>query len=433
MPHLTLTRRSALAILAAAPAWARSRADEQFLEDLSHRAFLFFWERTSPRTGLVLDRAKNSDAPDERRVASSAATGFGLTALCIAAQRRWMDPSQCRQRALAALRHYAEVAAHEHGWFYHFIDLETGARVWHCEISSIDTALLLAGVLTVSQYFKDPEVVRLAGEIYRRVDFQWMLNGHSHLLAHGWKPESGFLANRWDHYCELGILYLLAIGSPSTPIDPASWYAWKRPRMTYAGYNFVSAADPLFVHQYAHAWIDFRRRREAFGERTDWFENSVLATRAHRAFCIDLGKKEFAGCYGENLWGITASDSARGYVAWGGPPANPAIDGSLVPGAAAGSLMFTPELSLAALRAIKDRFGSRIWHRYGFSNAFHPLNGWTAPDVIGIDLGIALLSAENLRNAFVWRLFMQNDSITQALRLTHLGKPNASLKAGALK
>ena len=343
-----------------------------------------------------------------------------------------MDPSQCRQRALAALRHYAEVAAHEHGWFYHFIDLETGAPVWHCEISSIDTALLLAGVLTVSQYFKDPEVVRLAGEIYRRVNFHWMLNGHSHLLAHGWKPESGFLANRWDHYCELGILYLLAIGSPYTPIDPASWYAWKRPRMTYAGTTLYPPPTPSLS-------TSTRTPGSIFGaaakhRRTHGLVSiPVLATRAHRAFCIDLGKKEFAGCYGKNLWGITASDSARGYVAWGGPPANPAIDGSLVPGAAAGSLMFTPELSLAALRAIKDRFGSRIWHRYGFSNAFHPLNGWTAPDVIGIDLGIALLSAENLRNAFVWRLFMQNDSITQALRLTHLGKPNASLKAGALK
>jgi hypothetical protein len=313
------------------------------------------------------------------------------------------------------LRFYAEKAVHQRGWFYHFVDATTGERVWKSEISSIDTALLLAGVLAAREYFQDSEIARLADDIYRRVDFQWMLNGHEALLSHGWRPEQGFLPNRWDHYCELMILYLLAIGSTTSPIPSESWYEWKRPAMTYADRTFISGADPLFVHQYSHAWVDFRNRRESRGPRTDWFKNSVDATIAHRKFCVHLGKTEFPGCYSENLWGITASDSAKGYVAWGGPPRNKAIDGSIVPCAAGGSLMFTPKLCVAALRAMKDRFANRIWNRYGFCDAFHPLNGWTAPDVIGIDLGITMISAENARTGSVWRWFMSNRSIDKAL------------------
>src|SRR6266571_3698985 len=153
---------------------------------------------------------------------------------------------------------------HQNGWFFHFVNLRTGAREWQSELSSIDTALLLGGVLTVRRCFEDdPGVVRAADTIYRRVDFQWMLAGHPGVLSHGWKPESGFLQGRWDHYCELMILYLLGIGSPTHPLPAASWRAWSRPVMTFQGYTFVSAGDPLFVHQYSHAWVDFRGRRES--------------------------------------------------------------------------------------------------------------------------------------------------------------------------
>ena len=412
------TRRQMLSLLAAAPALESgplSRDDDEFLEDLSKRAFLYFWERASSETGLVLDRARNQEGEEKRNVASSAATGFGLTALCIAAQRRWMPREVLRARALATLRFYAETSVHEHGWFYHFVDASTGRRAWNCELSSIDTALLLAGVLTAREYFRDPEITRLADAIYRRVDFRWMLNGHETFLALGWYPEKGFIPNRWDHSCELMILYLLAIGSPSTPIPPDSWYAWRRPVMTYSGRKYVSDAAPLFVVQYSHAWLDFRKRRESRGLRTDWFLNSVEATMAHRQFCIDLAKTSFPDCYSEDLWGITASDSAKGYVAWGGPPLHKSIDGSIVPCAAGGSLMFTPQLCVKALRAMKDKFGSRIWNRYGFCDAFHPLNGWVDLDVIGIDLGITLISAENARTGGVWRWFMRNQAIAGAL------------------
>lgn len=409
------TRREALAALAAPcmerPAPAGRAA---FLDELQRRALLYFWENSSPRTGLVLDRARTGGG-ETRTVASSAATGFGLTAFCIGAARGWMDPKALRQRAVAALRHYAGQAPHEHGWFYHFVDSGSGARVWDCEISSIDTALLLAGVLTARQYFADDEVRALADAIYDRVDFRWMLNGHPALLSHGWKPESGFLANRWDSYCELQILYALGLASRTSPLPDASWRAWKRPWMEYGGYRYVSGADPLFVHQYSQAWLDLRGRKERGGAGIDWFENSRTATRAHRAFCIELGKTGFPGCYSEDLWGITASDSRNGYVAWGGPPLHPAVDGSVVPCAAGGSLMFEPALCLRALETMRARFGSRIWGRYGFADAFHPVDGWTNPDVIGIDVGITMLSAEDARTGAVWGWFMSFEPVREAM------------------
>ena len=415
---LAPTRRAFLST-AAIPLLARSStpltpAEDAFLEDLSRRAFLFFWERASSKTGLVLDRALNSDKPDPRRVSSSAATGFGLTALCIAAERGWKPRAEARERALAILRFYAEQSPHEHGWFYHFVDLDTGARLWKCELSSIDTTLLLAGVLTAREYFGDDQIKRYANAIYSRIDWRWMLNGDPHLLSMGWHPESGFIDGRWKEYCELMILYILGIGSPTTPLPAASWQAWSRPKITYAGQTYISGAPSLFTHQYSQAWIDFRGHRERTGLQTDWFENSRAATIAHRQFCIDLGKREFPGCYSGDQWGITASDSAKGYVAWGGPPRDNRIDGSLVPCAAGGSLMFEPKLCVRALLAMKERFGERIWNRYGFTDAFHPLNGWTNPDVIGIDVGITLLAAENARTGKVWSWFMRSPEVRKA-------------------
>jgi hypothetical protein len=400
-----------------APPRSIARDDEAFLEDLSRRTFMFFWEQADPSTGIVRDRSKTDGQPSSEQakdIGSIASVGFGLSGMCSAADRAWVPRAQVIDRTRATLRFFGERMPQEHGWFFHFVNLRTGAREWQSELSSIDTALLLAGVLTVRRCFSDdPEIVRLADGIYRRVDFQWMLAGDPAVLSHGWKPESGFLPGRWDHYCELMILYLLGIGSPTHPIPAASWRAWSRPGMTFQQYTYVSWADPLFVHQYSHAWVDFRGRREQQSPHIDWFENSVTATRAHKAFCLSLST-EFPG-YTENVWGITASDSRKGYVAWGGPPRNPAIDGSVVPAAAAGSLMFTPDISLPALREMHRRFGDRIYGRYGFADAFHPTDGWVNPDVIGIDLGITLLSAENLRSGKVWTWFMKNPEIVQAL------------------
>ena len=406
-----------------------SAQDEAFIEDLSRRSFQYFWEQANPQTGLVPDRARMDGSPldeNHRNVASIAATGFGLTSLCIAAERKWINPDQARERARNTLLFFANKAFNQRGWFYHWLDSQTGERRWQSEVSSIDTALLLGGVLTVRQCFReDLEIYRLATRIYERVDFRWMLNGHPLLLSHGWKPETGFLRSRWDTYSEDLILYLLAIGSPTRPITPRSWYALWRDRYRYEGFKyFTSIGVPLFMHQYSHAWVDFRNRREMGGDRIDYFENSINATLAHRAFCINL-RHEFPA-YGENIWGITASDSAKGYLAWGGPPRDPAIDGTVVPCAAGGSLMFTPEISVAALRAMREKYGDRIYGKYGFVDAFNPNNGWVNPDVIGIDVGIILLSAENMRTGNLWRWFMANREIPQAMQKVGLLRYNKS-------
>jgi hypothetical protein len=399
--------------------------DELFLQDLQHRSFNYFWEQADPQTGLVPDRARMDGSAldeDHRDVTSIAATGFGLTALCIGADRGWINRSQARERARNTLRFFANRALHEHGWFYHWLDAKSGARRWQSEVSSIDTALLLAGVLTIRQYFQDDrEIVALATKIYERIDFRWMLSGHQLLLSHGWKPETGFLKPRWDTYSEDTILYLPAIGSPTHPISPAAWSALWRDRYRYQGYAyFTTIGVPLFMHQYAHAWIDYRNRRESRGDRIDYFDNSIKATLAHRAFCINLAH-DFPA-YGPNIWGITASDSARGYLAWGGPPRGPEIDGTVVPSAAGGSLMFTPELSVAALRAMHDKYGDRVYGKYGFVDAFNPNTGWVDTDVIGINTGIILLSAENSRSGKVWKWFMHNREIPRAMGLIGLAR-----------
>jgi hypothetical protein len=394
-----------------------SAADDALVEDLSRRSFLFFWEQADPTTGIVRDRARTNGSPvdgDARDVGSIAAVGFGLSGLCIAAERGWVPRAAAVERTRRTLRFFAERIEQQRGWFYHFINLRTGAREWKSELSSIDTALLLAGVLTVGQCFAgETEIGRLADAIYRRVDFKWMLAGDPLVLAHGWTPEAGFLKARWDHYCELMILYLLAIGSPTHAIPAESWRAWRRPTLTFESYSYVGGPPPLFVHQYAHAWVDFRGWREGEPPHIEWWENSIAATRAHRAFCLSLSK-EFPG-YTEHIWGITASDSRKGYVAWGGPPRHPSIDGTVVPAAAAGSLMFVPDITIPAIGEMRRRFGDRIYGRYGFADAFHPSDGWVNPDVIGIDLGITLLSAENLRSGRIWTWFMRNQEIPAAM------------------
>jgi hypothetical protein len=409
---------------ARAPHPSVSAEDDALLEDLSKRSFLFFWEQADQTTGIVRDRARTDGTPvsgTARDVGSIASVGFGLTGLCIAAQRGWVPRTAAVDRARTTLRFFARRMENQRGWYYHFVNLRTGAREWASELSSIDTALLIAGVLTVRQCFSgEAEIAGLADWIYRRVDFRWMLADDPLLLSHGWKPETGFLESRWDHYCELTILYLLAVASPTHAIPAASWRAWHRPTIRFEGHSFIGGPPPLFVHQFSHAWVDFRGWREREPPHTDWWANSVEATRAHKAFCLQLGG-EFPG-YTEHVWGITSSDSRRGYVAWGGPPRHEAIDGTVVPCAAAGSLMLAPDITLPAVRELRRRFGDRIYGRYGFADAFHPLDGWVNPDVIGIDLGITLLSAENLRSGRVWDLFMRNAEIPAAMERVGLAR-----------
>lgn len=400
------------------PATKISKADDKFLEDLSRRTFQYFWDHTDLKNGLTLDRTTTNGKPkimsNGQKMASSAATGFALTGFCIAADRKWVKKKEAIERAKITLRFYADKSFQDHGWFYHFTNQETGERFRQTEISTIDTALLLGGVLSVKQCFKDDkEIARLADKIYDRIDFPYMLAGDKFLLSHGSRPESGFIKNRWARFSEHQIIYILGIASRTNPLPIESWFAWERNPVEYGEYKWFSGGAPLFVHQFPQAWLDLRNRKDSREPFVNYYENSVIATKAHRDFCISL-KNEFPA-YSENMWGITASDSQRGYLAWGGPPRHPRIDGTVVPCAAAGSLMFTPKLSLAALKEMKAKYGDKIYGKYGFADAFNPNNGWVNPDVIGIDLGITLLSAENLRSGKPWFWFMQNKEIVEAL------------------
>jgi len=378
-----------------------SPEDDQFLDELEKRAFQFFWEQSGPQSGLVRDRAHVSG--NETSVAASiAATGFGLTAICVADRRGYVSHEDARGRVLAALRFLWKKMPTHRGFFYHFADINTGERVWDSEVSSVDTAILLCGVLSCRHHFEEhSEISLLAYEIFNRVDWTWLSEDTS-LLPHGWTPEGGFLPYRWDYYSEMMMIYLLGLGSFTHPLPVDVWKAWKRLHFEFEGLSYIGSFAPLFVHQYSQAWFDFRNQRDDYA---DYFQNSTFATEAHRRFCLELAK-DFPD-YSEDLWGISASDSQQGYVIWGGPPMLGPIDGTIVPSAAAGSLPFLPQPVLRVLRNIRDHYGN-AWSRYGFVNAFNPLKNWYDTDVIGIDTGITILMAENLRSGFVWEIFMKN-------------------------
>lgn len=385
-------------------AWTIDPNEEAFVAEIEHRAILFFAEQTDPVTGLTHDRAPADGAKGNRLPASIAATGFALSGWCVADARGWLPAGEALERTKKTLRFVAEHAAHEHGWIYHFLDAKTGARAWQCEASTIDTALFLSGAVTAREYFNDPDVTRWVNAIYARIDWRWALNGGK-TLSHGWKPETGFLPWRWDRYAELMGLYLLGIGAPSDALPAECWGAWRRePVVHYAGRTFIDCG-PLFTHQYAHAWFDFREQRDG---RVDYWHNSVQATLAQRDWFANQVPLR-ATTETQDLWGLTASDSAQGYVAWGGPGAKAMTeaDGTIVPCAPGGSLPFAPRECLAALKRMREVGGERVWRRYGFVDAFNPRTGWVATDVIGIDVGITLLMAENMRSGLIWDIFMK--------------------------
>ncbi|MCU1312915.1 MAG: hypothetical protein JWM54_672, partial [Acidobacteriaceae bacterium] len=241
------------------------------------------------------------------------------------------------------------------------------------------------------------------------VDWQWMLNGGD-TLSMGWLPEQGFLRHRWDIYAELTTMYLMAIASPTHPITAASWEALQRPIVPYGGIDYITGVAPLFIHQYPQAWCDYRDIRD---KHANYFTNSIAATRAHQLWCLVQGQK--FPWIDQDLWGISASDSRQGYRVWGGPPDMGQPDGTLVPCACAGSVVFLPAECAHVLMNMRQRYGDRVYQRYGFVDAFQPKAGWFAEDVIGIDVGIGLLMAENLRTGSVWEYFMKNREIQHAM------------------
>jgi hypothetical protein len=397
--------------LAARPGAILTAEDDALLEDVQRASFQFFVEQADPDTGLVRDRARADGAPSEGK-ASVSACGFALASWAIATQRGWVERPVALARVRQMLRFLATKAPRHHGFFYHFMEMKTGARAWQCEVSSIDTSLFLAGAIVAREYFQDPEITTLVDRLYHEIDWRWFLNG-GNTLSMGWHDETGFSRYRWEGYSEHTTMSILGLGAPENALDRSYWSTWKRePAGTYAGFHFIQG-PPLFIHQYAHAYFDFRDRRDAFA---DYYHNSVLATLAQRQFCMDL-RSEFPS-WSERLWGVTASDSASGYKAWGGPPrtseAN-ALDGTIVPCAAAGSVPFAPYETLMVLHHIRTVYGDRVWQRYGFVDAFNPETGWVNPDVIGIDLGITILQAENARSGLVWALFMHAPEVQRAL------------------
>ena len=400
------------------PPWPGSRPsavlspeDDALLDELQQSAFRYFVEQADPKTGLVRDRARSDGSPSDGK-ASIAASGFSLSAWAIATQRGWTDRETALQHVRLALRFLADKAPRRHGFFYHFMEMDTGERAWKCELSPIDTGLFFAGAIVAREYFSDPETTALVDRLFHDVDWEWFLNGGA-TLAMGWHDEHGFSRYRWDKYSEDMMLGFLGMGALERPLPAGYWDAWSRkPVGTYAGYHFIEGPQ-LFIHQFTHAHVDFRDLRDAYA---DYYHNSVLASLAQRQFCVDL-RGEFPA-WGERLWGITASDSATDYKAWGGPPrteeAN-ALDGTIVPCAAAGSVAFVPTEAMTTLRYMRTAYGDRIWSRYGFVDAFNPETGWVNRDVIGIDLGITLVQAENARTGFEWAVLMQAPEVHRAL------------------
>jgi hypothetical protein len=386
-----------------------SPADDEFLDALERANFLFFWEQANPETGLIKDRC-NVRTNDTGVVASIASVGFGLTGICIADQRGYINHSEARLRVVKTLSFLWHKLPTHRGFFYHFANMSTGERVWDSEVSSVDTSILLCGVLTCGQHFNDADIRALAHAIFDRVDWTWLSEDTS-LLSHGWTPELGFIPSRWGRYSETMMMYLLGMGSASHPLPKETWLAWKRTIFEYDGLRYIGSFAPLFVHQYSQAWFDFRNKRDHFA---DYFQNSVIATDVHRRFCLELNV-QFPD-YSNALWGITASDSKQGYVVWGGPPAMGPIDGTITPAATGGSLPFMPSATLRVLRTIYDHYQD-AWCRYGFVDAFNPLTEWYDSDVVGIDTGITMLMAENARTGFVWETFMKSPEARRGMEL----------------
>lgn len=397
---------------ASTPPLAISAEETEFLRDLEQRGVLFFTEHTHPHTGLTQDRAPALGTAGYAP-ASIAATGFALTSWVVACQNGWMEQDEVLRRTRITLRFLRDEAEHEHGWFYHFLDMETGKRVWRSEASTIDTALLLMGAVTAREFLRDPEINDLVAAIYARVDWTWALNGGA-TLVHGWRPEGGFIPYRWEHYSELMGMYLLGLGAPANALPESAWHAWSRgPRERWDDFEFIPCS-PLFTHQYSHAWFSFAGQRDAYA---DYWENSVAATLSNRAWCLAQTPR-FPSWRG-TLWGLTAADGPHGYRAWGAPPDahTPPSDGTLVPCAAGGSLPFAPRECLDTLLAMQALELEGLWGRYGFADAFNPETGWVSSDVIAIDVGITVIMSHNFREGSIWRIFMQAPEAKRGMEL----------------
>jgi hypothetical protein len=414
-------------------------ADEELLERLQRAAVGYFLQQVNPANGLVADTSR------EQSPASIAVIGFALSTYPVAVQRGWMTRTDAISRSLATLRFFwdsdqsgSPEATGYKGFYYHFLDMHTGARVWRSELSTVDTALLLAGALTASMYFSadtpdERELRELVAALYGRIDWCWAQDGRE-TLRQGWKPECGFLHYGWEGYSEAIVLYALALASPTHPISDRCYEAWTA---TYQwenvyGYDLLYAG-PLFVHQFSHAWIDFRGIQDRFmrEKRCDYFENSRRATQVQREYAW-RNPQRFAG-YDENSWGLTACDGPRddvpergreprrlfGYAARGVPYGPD--DGTLAGWAALASLPFAPEIALCAARNMYRRYPEMLsGQRY--ASSFNPtLAGpdrrvWVSAGHFGLDQGVVVMMIENHRTELIWRLMRDCPQVGTGLR-----------------
>jgi len=441
------------ASLCGGPASARGNALPTMFDDLQERTFRFFWETANPANGLLPDRWPTPS------FSSVASVGFGLTAYPIGVERGYITRQQARDRVLTTLRFFRDAPQGDapagmtgyKGFFYHFLDMKTGARYKDVELSTIDTALFLAGALFCQSYFdgqdaQETEIRRLAAEIYARVDWKWAA-ANAPAVTLGWKPEEGFNHYDWKGYNEAMLLYVLALGSPTHALDASAWKAWTSTYERSWGkpYNREHLTFPaLFIHQYSHVWIDFRGIQDEYMRKRgmDYFENSRRATLAQRDYAIENPLR--CEGYGADVWGITASDGPidkvlefkgqkipfHTYAARGMGGLQHYDDCTIVPTAAASSLPFAPEVVVPAVQNMKQRYGDFIYGKYGFLDAFNPSfqykvkvqhgqvvpgKGWVAGDYLGIDQGPILAMTENHRNDFVWRLMRKNPAIRTGL------------------
>ena len=421
--------------------------DEVLLDTIQRAAFGYFLDETNPSNGLVADKSRE-DSP-----CSIAVVGFALSSYPVAVERGWTDRATAVRRSLAALRFFRDSdqsgdarATGYKGFYYHFLDMHTGARVWASELSMVDTALLMAGALTAATYFdrKDDDEVELRAivdALYRRIDWRWAQNGEP-TIRQGWKPECGFLHYGWDGYDEAIVLYVLAGGSPTHPIDGAGYEAWTA---TYQwenlyGYEFLYAG-PLFVHQFSHAWIDFRGIRDRFMREKDcdYFENSRRATEVQREYAR-RNPRRFAG-YDEDCWGLTACDGPNdgmprvpgerrhlfGYAARGVPYGPD--DGTLSGWASLASLPFAPGVALHAARNMLRRY-PEMWAARRYASSFNPTLGseqgaWVSAGQFGLDQGVLVMMIENHRSQLIWRL-------TQRCPIVRAGLRRAGFRGGWL-
>lgn len=417
--------------------------DELELETLQRESFNYFIYEANPSNGLIIDKTAK-DWP-----ASIAATGLALSAYPVGVERGYWTHRAAVERTLTTLRFFWNSpqgtepdATGYKGFFYHFLHMETGRRAWDCELSTIDSAILLAGALTAGVYFsantpEETEIRLLADALYHRADWVWAQNGGV-TVTHGWRPESGFINYRWEGYDEALLLYVLGLASPTHPLPQESYGAWLstfRWEKSY-GYEFLYAG-PLFIHQLSHVWIDFRGIQDAFMREKgiDYFENSRRATYIQQQYAIENPRK-FAG-YGEHCWGITASEGPgphtlkldgveRSFFDYlgRGVPFGP-DDGTLAPWAVIASLPFVPEIVLPAIRFCIHQLKLKKANAYGFKAAYNPthpsqtptsMDWWVSPWHFGLNIGPTVLMIENYRSGMVWQLLRNCPYIEKGLR-----------------